>query len=46
VEIYDVQTFNFTHQVISGLTLKQLLGAIGVYFVYRKSCYRNSRKSA
>ena len=38
VEIYDVQIFSLTHQMISGLTLKQLLAAVGVYFVYRKSC--------
>lgn len=38
VEIYDGQIFSLTHQMISGLTLKQLFGAVGVYFVYRKSC--------
>jgi len=38
VEIYDMQIFSFTHQMVSGLTLKQLLAAVGVYFVYRKSC--------
>jgi hypothetical protein len=44
VEIYDVQIFNFTHQMISGLALKQLLAAVGVYFVYQKSCYENLKK--
>jgi hypothetical protein len=38
VEVYDVQIFNLTHQMISGLTLKQLVAAVSVYFVYRKSC--------
>jgi hypothetical protein len=37
VEVYDVQIFNLTHQVVSGLTLKQLAAAVSVYFVYRKS---------
>jgi hypothetical protein len=43
VEIYDVQIFSLTHQMISGLTLKQMLAAVGVYFVYRKSCYEFSK---
>ncbi|HEY5236730.1 MAG TPA: hypothetical protein VIJ14_11175 [Rhabdochlamydiaceae bacterium] len=38
VEVYDGQIFSLTHQMISGLTLKQLGGVVGVYFVYRKSC--------
>lgn len=38
VEIYDGQIFSLTHQMISGLTLKELGGAVGVYFVYRKNC--------
>jgi hypothetical protein len=37
VEVYDEQIFSLTHQMISGLTLKELAGAVGVYFVYRKS---------
>jgi hypothetical protein len=38
VEMVDGQIFSLTHQVISGLTLMQLCGAVGVYFIYRKSC--------
>jgi hypothetical protein len=38
VEMGDGQIFSLTHQMISGLALKQLCGAVGVYFVYRKSC--------
>lgn len=38
VEMGDGQIFSLTHQMISGLTLKELCGAVGVYFVYRKSC--------
>jgi len=37
VEMVDGQIFSLTHQMISGLTLKELCGAVGVYFVYRKS---------
>ncbi len=37
IEMVDGQIFSLTHQMISGLTLKQLCGAVGVYFVYRKS---------
>lgn len=37
VEMVDGQIFSLTHQMISGLTLKQLCGAVGVYFIYRKS---------
>jgi hypothetical protein len=33
----DGQIFSLSHQMISGLTLKQLGGAVGVYFIYRKS---------
>ncbi len=46
VEIVDGQIFSLTHQMISGLTLKQLLAAGGVYFVYRKStmAYNGQKK--
>jgi len=37
VEMGDGQIFSLTHQMISGLTFKQLFGAVGVYFIYRKS---------
>lgn len=41
VEMVDGQIFSLTHQMISGLTFKQLFGAVGVYFVYRKTCCRD-----
>jgi len=46
VESYDAQIFNLTHQFISGLTLKQLAAATGVYFIYRKSvmAYNKAKK--